>query len=786
MRHRSTIALFVFFLAGLGVLWWADHAGIKTRRQQRELVNRLLPELVDTDVREIRRIEIAPGPGAEKDRATIVVERREGGAWQMIRPTDAAADRNLIETLVRNLKDLRKSADSGAITGDPTPYGLDKPSATVTLFGPSSAGQSSAPLATLDVGRKDGKRLYVRPVGGDGIDVIDAVLLDALVEPPTRWRDSALFHVPSFNVQGVEVHESKPARDISLRRDERHWRLLKPIRVPAEDDKAEGLVAELSALRVADGADGFVKDGVSTAGRAEYGLDPPLTSITMTPFSGKGPPQSLLLGKAVPGKDEQVYAIRGDQDDVVRLDVKRLREALPIVNELRSQKVLDLIPQRITRLRIEGHGKVFDLIRAAKGWHWRGEEKRAADSTTIQTLLTQLAELKASEYFEPGRVADPRLDPPRFRIQGWQAESGSSQPESTTSSEVEEESRFDLSLGRHDALRKTIYARVAGDSTILAVPDTIAASLPSTRFAYLDRSVLALNPQDFVSLTVERGASRVSVAAPDAKGPTNKWTITAPVHAPADNSAVTGLILTLAHLRVDQWESEQIGDGKEFGLDAPPLVVHWTLKASRQGTLRLGKNKAKSSSVYANLEGDPRVFSLSLAALSGIEAELHDKSVLSFKPSAAERIVLRWPLQTVTLNKYPKPGSATPVWQPALGFDASIDVSRAAPLVNALAELKTSRFLQYDGPIPVAAGLENPRVVIKIKVSGSPKEKTLRVGNPLTSNAYLATTSPDASGPVFVLAVEPPWKDLLKPPARPDDLPEEVFTLPSAPAKPGK
>ena len=799
MRHRSTVILFVLFLAGLGLLWWADSAGIKTRREQAELSNRLLPGLVDTDAKAIRRLEISRGSGAESNCLAVVVERRADGAWQMVRPTDAAADGNLIETLVRNLKDLRKSPDSGAITGDPTPYGLDQPLATVAVFGPSIPGSLDRPLATLEVGRKDAKRLYVRPAGGQGIEVVDAVLLDALNEPPTRWRDTALFHVPSFNVQGVEVLEATPRRDVALRRDDRHWRLLKPIRVPADDDKVEGLVAELAALRVADGADGFVKDGVATADRAAFGLETPSMTITITPFASKGLSQTLFLGKAVADKPDQVYARRGDQDDVVRLDVKRLREALPSINELRSQTVLDLVPQRVARLRIEGLGKVFDLSRAAKGWRLLGEKKNAADTTSIQTLLTQLVALKASEYFEPGRIANPRLEPPSYRIQGWYAEEKS--PGTTTaptsSPSAEDEARFDLSLGRHDAIRKTIYARVAGDSTILAVPDTIVASLPSSPSAYRDRSLLALNAPDFVSLTVERGASRVTVEAPDATGPANRWTIVTPVQAPANQSAVTSLILTLANLRADQWESENVGDGKAFGLDDPPLVVRWALRSGpvsaartdstgRSGALRIGKAKPKSALFYAQLEGDPRVFSLSSAVLSGIEGELRDPSVLSFKPNTAQRVVIRWPSRTVTLNQYPVPGSAVPTWQPALGYEMPIDLARAASLVNALGELKTSRFLQYDGPIPVAAGLENPRVAITIKVAGESREKSLRVGNALTSNSYMATTAAGDSGPVFILAVDPSWKEWLKPPARVDDLPEEIFTpLPSSP-KPAK
>ncbi len=57
---------------------------------------------------------------------------------------NAAADTTLVDTLIRNLKDLRKSAEAGVITGDPTPYGLDKPTATLTVSVNTGNGRERA------------------------------------------------------------------------------------------------------------------------------------------------------------------------------------------------------------------------------------------------------------------------------------------------------------------------------------------------------------------------------------------------------------------------------------------------------------------------------------------------------------------------------------------------------------------------------------------------------------------------------------------------------------------
>lgn len=789
MRYRSTAVLFALFLAGLGVLWWADYTKVPDRDKQRELVNRLLPELIDTPVTDVHRIEIEPGPGAGTGAAAIVVERRGDGSWQMTRPIDAAADVGLVETLARNLKDLRKSTDAGTIRGDPAPYGLDRPVATVKVFGNAEGGSPGTPLAVLDVGKTERKRVYVRPGGaGGGIEVVDAVLLGAITAPPARWRDTSLFHVPSFRVAGVDVERPGPDRALALRRDERHWRIDRPIKAPADDDKAEGLVAELAALRVADGVEGFVKDGVPAAGLAEYGLDKPSMTITVTPFGEKATPQSLRLGNPVPGKENQVYAVRGDQDDVVRVEVKLLREAIPGVNGLRSAKVLDVIPQRVNRLRIDARGKPFDLARTPRGWELLSPVREPADTASVQTLLTRLAELKASEFLEASRVPEPRLDPPNFRVRGWQAEPGAPAPTGSAGpGEPQGEPRFDLSLGRVDALRKTVYGRLAGDETLLALPDPVVAALPRNEFAYRDLSVLRLNPQQVSRLSLERGGTVVTVEAPGAAGPANRWTMVEPVRGPADTGAVTALIVALADLRAENWESDSVGDGTAFGLDTPALRVRWSLsrppgaptgapEPEAGGALRVGKVKPGSGLRYANIEGDPRVFTLGPAALAPFDAEPHDKTVMTFKADAVERVALDWPSYALTLNRFARPGSGKPEWQPSVGFDnPGFDPARAGALVAALADLKTPRFIRYTGPIPEAAGLDHPRLTVRVKVAGERNERRLRVGNSVAVDSYAATTAEGDSGPVFVLKAADTWKALLKPPARPDDLPDDVF-----------
>ncbi len=79
-----------------------------------------------------------------------------------------------------------------------------------------------------------------------------------------------------------------------------------------------------------------------------------------------------------------------------------------------------------------------------------------------------------------------------------------------------------LNFGRHDALLKTVFARLQDDQTVLAVPDTILEVLPRNAFAFRDLSIMSLNPADVRKLTLVR-SGRTDELEPAKTGEPNRW-----------------------------------------------------------------------------------------------------------------------------------------------------------------------------------------------------------------------------------------------------------------------
>ena len=167
-KHHTSIVLATLFLTGLVVLWWADYTGVEPNGS-----DAVLPQLEKVPVADINRLEIVQpeaageeteaGKSASPSPRRLVFERRDEGRWQMVEPRDVAANPSMVETLARNLKELRKSPDAGTIQGPPASFGLAPPGAVVRVY-----GGGKTPLAGLEVGRSMQERLYVRPEGTRG------------------------------------------------------------------------------------------------------------------------------------------------------------------------------------------------------------------------------------------------------------------------------------------------------------------------------------------------------------------------------------------------------------------------------------------------------------------------------------------------------------------------------------------------------------------------------------------------------------------------------------------
>jgi hypothetical protein len=750
-EYRNTLILMVLFIASLLGFWGLQNSGVLTEKERRLRQSRLLPDLLNVPEAEVGRVTI--------DRGTerLAFERRGNGPgrWQMVEPKNVAAEPTRLESLVRTLKELRRSPDSGTLSGDPALYGLGAPAATVRLFRSSgqSSGQPAEAIATLELGKSIRGIRYVRPGHQEGFETVDAKLLAAIDQPLVDWREPVVLGVATFEVKSFSI--KRAGRTIAGERAQRgRWKLTQPVNTPANPAKVESLLAALSALRVVSGTDGYVADNVRDF--APFGLAPPAVTVELLTSRPGNEQRVLEIGKSVPGHEDRVYVRQADQDDVVAVEARALTEIPPTSIPLRAKQVVDIDPTAVTRIEVTTRAVTFSLEKRAADWHLIQPTKEKADSAIIQSFLSRLDGLETSEFLQPNQVRDTGLDPPLMTLKVW--EKGASDP--TTQ----------LLIGRHDRLRKALYAQLPHDQVILALLDTFVDVLPRNAFAFRNRTILSENPGSIQKLVVKHDSQTVELE-PSKTGEPNQWRMLRPVNARADAATVTRALAVLTSLRAEDYVTDSAGDGRAFGLDRPTREISWV--SDRTHALKVGGRLSRTAN-YAQVVGQPMVFTLSTDVLSYFDAEFHDHAVDSFPVAKAERMILRWPNRIVALRRRPQSQDRL-AWVDEPGSDtAGVDLSRADAIVAALSRLETVRYFQYEGVIPASTGLLRPRLVVEVDLGTKEPNRTLRIGYPNPDGTVFAATGTSDSGPVFFLPAVA-WNALIQSGERFVPLPESVF-----------
>ncbi len=298
--------------------------------------------------------------------------------------------------------------------------------------------------------------------------------------------------------------------------------------------------------------------------------------------------------------------------------------------------------------------------------------------------------------------------------------------------------------------------------------------LPKNPYSFSDRTLITLDPTTIRKLSIRRGA-RIDEFEPDKTGEPNAWRMLAPVQAQADTASIMQMLSGLAHIRVEDFLSVPSREWKRLGLDRPAIEVSWESEGTHR--LKIGDAVPKSLNYFASLDGQPLIFLLAGSTVRLFEAEFHDRRVMSFPPSRAQRVLLRWPNRTVALRRRSprelKRGQVE--WVPETGTEADgIDLSRISDLVRMMSQLRTTRFLQYDGELPIAARLSHPRFRVEIGLGSKDPHQILRIGVAADNTNVCATVGADDAGPVFLLHA-PPWIELIRSGDRYEPIPDNPF-----------
>lgn len=341
MNFKTTVILLVL-LVGAGVYIMFDRLrhGDRDTAEQTTADTKRLFDVKNKD--DVTSLTIKPADGNE-----IVITKSADNKWRMTKPVDAAAENWQVDSLVRDLIDLESKAKV-----DPAEKGLDKPRLNVEI---SAKGGK---LIKFAVGEKTQLGdMYIQVAGNSKADVVSADVYDRLTKPANELRDKQLVSVPSTDIKQLTI-ENPDGQKLVLHKTGNDWELTEPKKLPADTTVVTDLLSAVTGLRASDWV---AKDSPDVA-TAQFDKPQMVVAFTTAPAPSATQPATapasqpawttITFGRYEDVRHQKVFAKLSDTQAVVKVAATPIETLTKKPIELRDKKVLDAIPEQVSKLSI--------------------------------------------------------------------------------------------------------------------------------------------------------------------------------------------------------------------------------------------------------------------------------------------------------------------------------------------------------------------------------------------------------------------------------------------------
>jgi hypothetical protein len=233
--------------------------------------------------------------------------------------------------------------------------------------------------------------------------------------------------------------------------------------------------------------------------------------------------------------------------------------------------------------------------------------------------------------------------------------------------------------------------------------------------------------EDITGITLTRGGQTINL-----ENQNNKWMITQPVSALADESAINSLVGDLVSAHVERDFPPAGGDLKQYGLSEPAVKLEIKLKNGETHRVELGANDEISLSAYAKIDGAQNVALLPVNLLNDSNKSLNDirdRSVLGATLYELSSFKIANESGSYELEKKE---SEWTIKGPVAGIS---DESQVNALLSDIAGAKAAEVVSENVDDPAKYGLDKSKVSITARL-GAGAERTVSIGSKVDENYY--------------------------------------------------
>ena len=395
-----------------------------------------------------------------------------------------------------------------------------------------------------------------------------------------------------------------------------------------------------------------------------------------------------------------------------------------------SRRITDLPVKDADRIDLKGpKGEFVFRKKGEANWQLEKPIQGAADATTVGRLLSEVQFVESLQTLPSGKKEEALLQ-----------SFGLGQPTRTLVIGTKE-GVCKVETGRDTPIAGGVYARIqsAGQGERIAVvQNQLAEAMDKDLTEWREKRVMPLLVPDVQELLLHQGTLEVEV-----KKKNGNWSILKPVEAPADPTAVEGVLGEISGLKANRFVSDLGGDLALYGLNAPVQSFEVRLKATNR-ILQIGLPDPKETNqVFAKVADQASVFLLPKPAIEGLGKmadRVRDRRLVTLgQAGQVDSVEFSGKGGEYKLEK--NPGGTG--WKLVLGGSSRLaDGAGVEKWLESLMEIRANRFLPTEDPARM--GLTKPRQSISLKwEGGTNRVETIQLGDETKEEVFVrgSTTS---------------------------------------------
>jgi hypothetical protein len=324
----------------------------------------------------------------------------------------------------------------------------------------------------------------------------------------------------------------------------------------------------------------------------------------------------------------------------------------------------------------------------ADHWQITAPRKLKADEAVMRGVLMNVGDMSPEDTLDhPNQLADYGLN-----TQAAQADfifkDGTQQT---------------LVIGDKDISGSSAYVKPANQPKVYLVPSYVTDNFAKSVDDFRDHSVIATDLVQADELRITRGAKTLELK----KDKDNNWNLARPVAGKADPMKVRDVLTAANDLKIEKFETDHPANLKIYGLASPSVILEIgsSQAGSKDQVLYLGRDKLKTTDVFAQLKGQDAVFLVPQSFEKSLDLKpdnFKDKTLLQFDASRASRLTVSHDGKSIVYVK-----DAQGRWQ-SLGRDKAND--EGSGVLSQLALLTIADFSAEHSK----SGLRHPAYSVEV------------------------------------------------------------------------